>query len=98
MKGKIKLFSIESISQWFCLFLISEIFGYNPSMKNDVLLRLSHVSKKIGKTDILSDISLTLKRGEVFGFLGPNGAGKTTTMKAILGIIEPSEGTIEVFG
>ena len=67
-------------------------------MKNDVLLRLSHVSKKIGKTTILSDISLTLKRGEVFGFLGPNGAGKTTTMKAILGIIEPSAGTIEVFG
>lgn len=67
-------------------------------MKNDVLLRLSHVSKKIGKAKILSDISLTLKRGEVFGFLGPNGAGKTTTMKAILGIIEPSGGTIEVFG
>lgn len=98
MQQKIKLFSIESISQWFWLFLISEIFCYNPSMKNDILLRLSHVSKKIGKTDILSDISLTLKRGEVFGFLGPNGAGKTTTMKAILGIIEPSEGTIEVFG
>ena len=62
------------------------------------VISLQHLSKKIGKSEILHDISLTLRSGEVFGFLGPNGAGKTTTMKAILGIIEPTSGSIEILG
>ncbi len=62
------------------------------------VISLQHLSKTIGKTEILHDISLTLKSGEVFGFLGPNGAGKTTTMKAILGIIDPTIGNIEILG
>ena len=62
------------------------------------VISLQHLSKKIGKSEILHDISLALKSGEVFGFLGPNGAGKTTTMKAILGIIEPTSGSIEILG
>jgi ABC-2 type transport system ATP-binding protein len=66
--------------------------------KSTPILSISHLSKKIGKTQILSDISLTLEKWEVFGFLGPNGSGKTTTMKAILGIITPTTGTIEVLG
>lgn len=66
--------------------------------QKDTILSISHLSKKFGKTEILHDISLSLHKGEVFGFLGPNGSGKTTTMKAILGIIEPSEGTVEIFG
>ncbi len=62
------------------------------------ILSVSHLSKKIGKSLLLDDINLTLEKWEVFGFLGPNGAGKTTTMKAILGIIDPTSGNIEVFG
>jgi ABC-2 type transport system ATP-binding protein len=62
------------------------------------VISLQHLSKTIGKSDILHDISLNLKSWEVFGFLGPNGAGKTTTMKAILGIIEPTSGSIEILG
>ncbi len=62
------------------------------------VISLQHLSKTIGKSNILSDISLTLKSGEVFGFLGPNGAGKTTTMKAILGIIDATSGTVEILG
>lgn len=62
------------------------------------VISLQHLSKTIGKSEILHDISLHLQSGEVFGFLGPNGAGKTTTMKAILGIIEATSGTIEIFG
>lgn len=65
-------------------------------MKSVVVLK--KLSKTIGKTEILSEISLSLHSGEVFGFLGPNGAGKTTTMKAILGIIEPTSGTVHIFG
>jgi ABC-2 type transport system ATP-binding protein len=62
------------------------------------VISLQHLSKTIGKSKILHDISLHLESGEVFGFLGPNGAGKTTTMKAILGIIEATSGTIEILG
>jgi ABC-2 type transport system ATP-binding protein len=62
------------------------------------VISLQHLSKIIGKSEILHDISLTLHSGEVFGFLGPNGAGKTTTMKAILGIIDPTSGTVDILG
>lgn len=54
------------------------------------VISLQNLSKKIGTSEILHSISLSLQVGEVFGFLGPNGAGKTTTMKAILGIIDPT--------
>ncbi|MBS9784050.1 ABC transporter ATP-binding protein [Candidatus Gracilibacteria bacterium] len=61
-------------------------------------LQLSHISKTIGKTKILDDISFDVKKGNVFGFIGANGAGKTTTLKIILGILEPTEGEIKIFG
>ena len=41
---------------------------------------------------------LHVKRGDIYGFIGKNGAGKTTTMKLILGLINPSEGEITLFG
>ena len=46
----------------------------------------------------VDDLSLTVEPGEVCGLIGPNGAGKTTTMKALLGLIEPTYGEIEVMG
>ena len=61
------------------------------------LIHISHLSKKVGKALLLDDISLDIKKWEVFGFLGPNGAGKTTTMKCILGIMEPSAGKVKIF-
>jgi ABC-2 type transport system ATP-binding protein len=62
------------------------------------ILSLQNISKTIGKSELISDISLTLSEGEVFGFLGPNWAGKTTTMKIILGIMEPTHGNVTIFG
>ena len=50
------------------------------------------------RKDILKGISLAVGEGEIFGYLGPNGAGKTTTIKAVLGLIFPDAGTIELFG
>lgn len=43
-------------------------------------------------------LSLTVKRGEVFGLLGPNGSGKSTTIKMILGLLAPSKGSVRLFG
>jgi ABC-2 type transport system ATP-binding protein len=50
------------------------------------------LSKKFGGTVALAGLSMTVPRGEVFGFLGPNGAGKTTSVKLLLGLIAPSSG------
>src|SRR5271170_5598481 len=44
------------------------------------------------------DLSLDVERGEVCGLIGPNGAGKTTTMRAMIGLIEPTYGEIEING
>jgi len=50
------------------------------------------------KVCAVNDLSLEIRRGEIFGLLGPNGSGKSTTMKIILGLLYPSSGTIRVFG
>ena len=50
------------------------------------------LSKRFGKTIALAGLSMTVPRGEVFGFLGPNGAGKTTSVKLLLGLISPTSG------
>lgn len=47
---------------------------------------------------VLSDVSFTVKQGEIFGFLGHNGAGKTTTMKILLGLLKGTSGSAEVLG
>lgn len=64
----------------------------------DCVLKTDKVKKVIGKRTIVSDISLELNRGEIFGFLGPNGAGKSTTIKMIVGLSRITEGSIYVGG
>ena len=50
------------------------------------------------ETTVLSDVSLSVGQGEIFGFLGPNGSGKTTTMKVLLGLLRGTSGRIELLG
>ena len=50
------------------------------------------LTKKFGRTVALAGLSMTVPRGEVFGFLGPNGAGKTTAVKLLLGLLKPTSG------
>jgi ABC-2 type transport system ATP-binding protein len=47
---------------------------------------------------VLSDVSISVGRGEIFGFLGPNGAGKTTTMKILMGLMRATSGSVELLG
>src|SRR5262250_2584710 len=54
------------------------------------------LSKHFGDTVAVESLSLTVRRGEVFGFLGPNGAGKTTVVKMLLGLVRPSAGQVMV--
>lgn len=59
-------------------------------------IQLDHVTIGLGGRKILADISLTIDQGEFIGLLGPNGAGKTSLMRALLGLIRPSQGSINV--
>ena len=54
--------------------------------------------KRFGRKLAVSDLSLSVRRGEVFGFLGPNGAGKTTSLKMLLGLVEPTAGRATLLG
>ncbi len=65
--------------------------------KSKVLV-CKNLSKKIGKKEILKDVSLNIEEGDILGFIGPNGAGKTTTIKLILGLQKITSGTVEING
>jgi ABC-2 type transport system ATP-binding protein len=56
------------------------------------------LTKQFGQTVAVKSLSLTVQRGEVFGFLGPNGAGKTTVVKLLLGLARPTGGEVMVLG
>ena len=62
----------------------------------DQVLIIDHLTKKFGKFTAVDNISLSVNRGEIFGFLGPNGAGKTTTIKMIAGLLQPDQGQISI--
>jgi ABC-2 type transport system ATP-binding protein len=57
-----------------------------------------NLSKRFGRTVALAGLSMTVPRGEVFGFLGPNGAGKTTSVKLLLGLLKPTSGQASLLG
>ncbi len=67
-------------------------------MESEVVLQTQHLKKYYRSVHAVEDISLTVKRGEIFGFLGPNGSGKTTTIGMMLGLIQPTAGSVEVLG
>jgi ABC-2 type transport system ATP-binding protein len=56
------------------------------------------LSKRFGSTVALAGLSMTVPRGEIFGFLGPNGAGKTTSVKLLLGLLKPTSGEAWLLG
>ena len=61
-------------------------------------VELGSVTKVFGKVAAVSDLSLVVPRGSIYGFIGPNGAGKTTTLRMITGIFHPDRGLIQVLG
>lgn len=62
------------------------------------MLKIDHVTKYYDSFKAVDDLSFTVKPGEIFGILGVNGAGKTTTFRMIMGLLEPTEGTITLDG
>jgi ABC-2 type transport system ATP-binding protein len=66
--------------------------------RNDIILEIQEVTKRFGNGRGIEEVSLSLRRGEIYGLFGPNGAGKTTIMKIIAGFMRPDRGTVRLFG
>ena len=62
------------------------------------ILKCENLCKKFGKRQILHNVSLEIKEGDILGFIGPNGAGKTTTIKLILGLQSITSGKVYING
>ena len=65
-------------------------------------IEVFNLTKTFGKGDkkveAVKDVSLAIKKGEIFGFLGPNGAGKTTSLRMIVGLLQPNSGEVKICG
>jgi ABC-type multidrug transport system ATPase subunit len=70
----------------------------SPARPGEVVLSIRNLSKRYGKRLAVDNLSLDVRRGEIFGFLGPNGAGKTTTIRMMLGLIAPTGGSVDILG
>jgi ABC-2 type transport system ATP-binding protein len=64
----------------------------------ETVLEAQHLYKRFGNRQAVSDLSLQIRQGEVFGFLGPNGAGKTTSIKMFCGLLRPDSGRVFIKG
>jgi ABC-type multidrug transport system ATPase subunit len=62
------------------------------------LVDVSHLTKRFGAFEAVSDLSFQVQEGDVFGFLGQNGAGKSTTIRMLLSLVMPTSGSIRLFG
>lgn len=67
-------------------------------MLAEKIIRLNNITKKYDEHLAVNNLSLSIYKGEIFGLLGPNGAGKTTTILMMLGLIEPTSGSVKVLG
>ncbi len=66
--------------------------------RETLVLEVRGFTKKFGAFVAVDGLSFGVRRGDVYGFLGPNGSGKSTTIRAILGLVGPTEGEIRLFG
>lgn len=68
------------------------------STDNDLVIEVSGLIKKFGKTRALDGLNLSIKHGEVHGFLGPNGSGKSTAIRVLLGLLRKTDGDAVLLG
>jgi ABC-2 type transport system ATP-binding protein len=62
------------------------------------VIKTNQLTKAYKDKEVVSNVNMKVKKGEIYGFLGPNGAGKTTIMKMLTNLVKPTSGEIEIFG
>jgi len=67
-------------------------------MKMSYILKTCNLIKTYNEKEVVSNVNMNVKKGEIYGFLGPNGAGKTTIMRMMTNLVKPTSGEIEIFG
>ncbi len=67
-------------------------------MTSHHVIETDSLTKRFGEVVAVRDLSLSVRRGDIYGFLGPNGAGKTTTIQLLLSLVRPTSGTVRLFG
>lgn len=65
---------------------------------SSMVVQTKGLSKRLNGVWAVNDVDLSIRQGEIYGFLGPNGAGKTTTIRMLLGLAQPTRGSIQLFG
>jgi ribosome-dependent ATPase len=69
-----------------------------PAAKTEIAIEAHGLTRRFGSFTAVDSVTLSIERGEIFGFLGSNGCGKSTTMKMLTGLLPPTEGTATLFG
>ena len=67
-------------------------FIHNKTENQDLVIDVEGINKYFGDKHVVKDLSLQVRRGEIFGFLGPNGSGKTTSIRMVCGLLTPDSG------
>ena len=65
---------------------------------DDIILKINGLTKRYGTKTALDNVSFEIRRGGIYGFIGENGAGKTTTIRAVTGLSDIEQGSVELFG
>jgi ABC-2 type transport system ATP-binding protein len=69
-----------------------------PAMANEKVIDVKHISKNFGSLCAVDDVSISIDKGEIYGFLGPNGSGKTTMIRMLCGLLTPDKGEGQCLG
>ena len=64
----------------------------------EILVQTHNLTKQYGQNKAVSNVSLSVNKGEIYGLIGRNGAGKTTILRLLCGLAKPTEGDISLFG
>lgn len=65
---------------------------------NEYVIKASNITKIFKKHKVLDNLSINIRKGDIYGFIGKNGSGKTTTIRVLTGLVIPNEGQVELFG